>query len=61
MAGPLTRRPTGQNYVYHHMCATLGTAAVLMNWEHEKTPDSEEISIIGPSHIPLFLPRRQAS
>lgn len=37
------------------MCATLGTAAILMNWEHEKTPDSEEISIIGPSHIRLFL------
>ena len=38
---------TGQSYVYHHMCATIGTAAGLMDWVHEKTPESEEIQIIA--------------
>jgi C-22 sterol desaturase len=29
------------------MCATIGTAAGLMDWVHEKTPESEEIQIIA--------------
>ncbi|GAA5990567.1 hypothetical protein JCM10908_003134 [Rhodotorula pacifica] len=37
----------GQSYVYHHMAATIGTAAGLMDWVHEKTPESEEIQIIA--------------
>ncbi|GAA5977138.1 hypothetical protein JCM11641_001312 [Rhodosporidiobolus odoratus] len=37
----------GQNYVYMHMSAVIGSAAMLMNWEHERTPESDEIQIIA--------------
>ncbi|GAA5896182.1 hypothetical protein JCM6882_008512 [Rhodosporidiobolus microsporus] len=37
----------GQNYVYMHMSAVIGSAAMLLDWEHEKTPESEEIQIIA--------------
>ena len=30
-----------------HLAATLGTASVLMNWEHEVTPESEDIMVIA--------------
>jgi len=30
-----------------HLAATLGTASVLMDWEHERTPDSDEIQVIA--------------
>lgn len=39
--------PTGQNYVYMHMSAVIGSAALFLNWEHEVTPLSEEIEIIA--------------
>ncbi|TNY20659.1 cytochrome P450 [Rhodotorula diobovata] len=37
----------GQNYVYMHMSAVIGSAALFLNWEHEVTPLSEEIEIIA--------------
>ncbi|BGP45698.1 RNA polymerase C-22 sterol desaturase [Rhodotorula kratochvilovae] len=37
----------GQNYVYMHMSAVIGSAAMLLNWEHERTPESDEIQIIA--------------
>lgn len=30
-----------------HLTATLGTASVLMNWEHERTKDSDEIQVVA--------------
>lgn len=43
----------GQSYVYHQMSAVIGTAAGMMDWEHEVTEESEEIKIIGaPSSRP---------
>lgn len=43
----------GQSYVYMHMAAVIGTAAGLLNWEHEITAESEEVKIIG-----AFSPRQ---
>ena len=37
----------GGQYASMHLAATLGTASVLMNWEHERTPDSDEIKVIA--------------
>ncbi|BGP53575.1 RNA polymerase C-22 sterol desaturase [Rhodotorula sphaerocarpa] len=37
----------GQSYVYHQMSAGIGTAAGMMDWEHEVTEESEEIKIIA--------------
>ncbi|GJN88232.1 hypothetical protein Rhopal_001197-T1 [Rhodotorula paludigena] len=37
----------GQNYVYMHMSAVIGTAATLLSWSHERTPESDEIQIIA--------------
>ncbi|GAA5872505.1 hypothetical protein JCM8547_006932 [Rhodosporidiobolus lusitaniae] len=37
----------GQNYVYMHMSAVIGSAAMLLDWEHERTPESDEIQIIA--------------
>ncbi|WRT68966.1 uncharacterized protein IL334_005948 [Kwoniella shivajii] len=37
----------GGQYASMHLAATLGTASVLMNWEHEVTKDSEEIKVIA--------------
>ncbi|WVW79241.1 hypothetical protein I302_101207 [Kwoniella bestiolae CBS 10118] len=37
----------GGQYASMHVTATLGTASVLMNWEHEVTPDSEEVKVIA--------------
>jgi len=36
-----------------HLAATLGTASVLMDWEHERTPDSDEIQVIAGYVLPL--------
>jgi C-22 sterol desaturase len=33
----------GQQYALLHLTAVLGTASVLMNWEHEVTPLSEKV------------------
>lgn len=30
-----------------HLAATLGTASVLMNWEHSRTPLSDEVQVIA--------------
>ncbi len=30
-----------------NMTATLGTAVALMDWEHKKTPESDDIKIIA--------------
>jgi len=30
-----------------HLAATLGTASVLMNWDHARTPDSDEVKVIA--------------
>lgn len=30
-----------------HLAATLGTASVLMDWEHKVTPDSNEVKVIA--------------
>lgn len=30
-----------------HMSAVIGSAAMLMDWEHERTPESDEIQIIA--------------
>jgi len=37
----------GQQYALMHLTAVLGTASVLMNWEHEVTPLSEEVEVIA--------------
>ena len=46
-SSPLGHRFAGQNYVYMHMSAVIGSAALFLNWEHEVTPLSEEIEIIA--------------
>lgn len=30
-----------------HLAATISSAAVLMDWEHERTPDSDEVQVIA--------------
>jgi C-22 sterol desaturase len=30
-----------------HLAATLGTASVLMNWDHKRTEDSDEVKVIA--------------
>ena len=37
----------GQQYANMHLTAVLGTASVLMNWDHEITPKSEEVEVIA--------------
>ncbi|SAM70171.1 probable ERG5-C-22 sterol desaturase [Ustilago bromivora] len=37
----------GQQYANMHLTAVLGTASVLMNWEHEVTPLSEKVEVIA--------------
>ncbi|KAE8213288.1 hypothetical protein CF327_g3192 [Tilletia walkeri] len=37
----------GQQYALIHLTAVLGTASVLMNWEHEVTPLSEKVEVIA--------------
>ncbi|GAA5901638.1 uncharacterized protein JCM6883_000347 [Sporobolomyces salmoneus] len=64
--GAGAHRCIGQNYVYMHMTAVIGSAAMLMNWEHAKTPESEEIQIIATlfpkdgCHL-KFTPREEAA
>jgi C-22 sterol desaturase len=29
-----------------HLAAVIGSASVLMDWEHEKTPDSDEAQVL---------------
>lgn len=37
----------GGQYASMHLAAVLGTASVLMNWDHQRTPDSDEIKVIA--------------
>jgi C-22 sterol desaturase len=37
----------GQQYAFMHLTATLGTASVLLDWHHERTPDSDEIQVVA--------------
>ncbi|EPQ28841.1 uncharacterized protein PFL1_03644 [Pseudozyma flocculosa PF-1] len=37
----------GQQYANMHLTAVLGTASVLLNWEHEVTPQSEKVEVIA--------------
>lgn len=37
----------GQQYAYMHLTAVAGSAAVSMNWQHEVTPQSEEVEVIA--------------
>lgn len=37
----------GGQYASMHLAATLGTASVLMNWEHDRTPLSDDIKVIA--------------
>lgn len=37
----------GIDYTLMHMACVLGTAAVLMDWKHEVTPESEKVQIIA--------------
>ncbi|ORX39064.1 putative C-22 sterol desaturase [Kockovaella imperatae] len=37
----------GGAYANMHLVATLGTASILMDWKHERTPDSDEIQVIA--------------
>lgn len=37
----------GQQYAMMHLTAVIGTAAVLLNWEHEVTPMSDKVQIIA--------------
>lgn len=36
----------GQQYAMMHLVAVIGTASVMMNWEHEVTPLSEQVKIL---------------
>jgi C-22 sterol desaturase len=49
-AGP--HKCIGQDYVFLHMTAVLGTAAFKMEWDHEVTPESGDYSI-----IPTIFPK----
>ena len=44
----------GTQYASMHLAATLGTASVLMDWEHERTPDSDEIQVIA-GYVPFIV------
>ena len=37
----------GQQYAMMHLTAVIGTAAVLLNWEHEITPLSDKVQVIA--------------
>ncbi|WFD33730.1 sterol 22-desaturase [Malassezia cuniculi] len=37
----------GQQYAMMHLTAVIGTASVLLNWEHEVTPLSDKVQIIA--------------
>jgi hypothetical protein len=43
----------GVQYAFMHLTATLGTASVLMNWEHERTKDSDEIQVVAAYVTPF--------
>lgn len=45
--GAGAHRCIAQSYVNMHMTATLGTAAMTMDWKHERTAESDEIKIIA--------------
>ena len=51
---PANEQCIGTQYASMHLAATLGTASVLMDWEHERTPDSDEIQVIA-GYVPSPL------
>ncbi len=44
-AGP--HRCIGQEYTTMNMMTAMGTAVVLMDWDHLKTPESDKVQIIA--------------
>jgi len=44
-AGP--HRCIGVEYTLMNMACSMGTAACLMDWEHARTPESDEIQMIA--------------
>jgi hypothetical protein len=38
---------SAQSYVMMHMSAVIGAAAVMLNWTHERTPESDDMLIIA--------------
>lgn len=44
-AGP--HRCIGVEYTMMHLSTVMGTAAVLMDWEHKVTPESNEVQMIA--------------
>ncbi|ORY90828.1 cytochrome P450 [Leucosporidium creatinivorum] len=64
--GAGAHRCIAQNYVFMHMTACLGSAAMLMDWTHKKTPESDEIRIVATlfpkdgCHL-KFTPRAKAA
>lgn len=45
--GSGTHRCIGTQYASMHLASVIGTAAVKLNWEHERTPDSDEVKVIA--------------
>ena len=44
-AGP--HRCIGVEYTTMNMATALGTAAIIMDWDHLKTPESDKVQIIA--------------
>lgn len=44
----------GQQYALLHLTAVLGSASVLMNWEHEVTPKSEKVRVIATIFVSVL-------
>jgi len=44
-AGP--HKCIGQDYTLMNMAVAMGTAAILMDWDHLRTPESEKVQIIA--------------
>lgn len=42
----LTLQCIGIQYASMHLAATLGTASVTMDWEHERTPESDQVQYV---------------
>lgn len=56
-SGP--HRCIGYEYANMHMAAVLGTASVLLDWEHEVTPDSSDYAML-PTCVPVLCVWRGA-
>ena len=49
-SGAGAHRCIAQSYVFMHMNAVIGSAAMLLDWTHEKTPESDEIQYVVYVH-----------